>query len=152
MERFANRKRGGAPPIARVLLGPARLRTGEVSVFFRARGEDGTVFVEDDGPCSACADVDAEDGNTASFLNQTCAKFAREAVSDTCLVRERLIPTAQKQSTNGFRERSRWTFKTTSIGLSTLRGRAAEKVVNMEEQLTRPRVEHTMPARKFVQD
>jgi hypothetical protein len=62
-------------------------------VLFRAGGEDGAVFVDDDGPRSAGADVDAEDWNTASFLNQTCAKFAREAVSDTCLVRERLTST-----------------------------------------------------------
>jgi hypothetical protein len=76
MERFANRERGGAPPVARVLLGPTGLRTGEVGVFFRARGEDGAVFIKDDGAGPAGADVDAEDWNTASFYSETCARIS----------------------------------------------------------------------------
>jgi len=66
-ERFANRERGSAPPVARVLLGPAWLRTGEVGVLFCARSEDTAVLVENDGARSTGADVNAEDGNTASF-------------------------------------------------------------------------------------
>jgi hypothetical protein len=47
LKRFANRDCRGAPPIARVLLRPARLRAGEIGVLFGARGEDGAVFIED---------------------------------------------------------------------------------------------------------
>jgi hypothetical protein len=48
------------------------------------------VFVEDDGAGSAGSDVDAEDGDTASFLSQSCARLVLDAVSDTRLVRERI--------------------------------------------------------------
>ena len=68
LQRFANRESRGAPPVARVLLGPAGLRAGEIGVFFRAGGEDCAVFVEDYGASAACAYVDPEDWNTASFL------------------------------------------------------------------------------------
>jgi hypothetical protein len=51
------------------------------------------VFVEDDGACSAGADVDAKIWNTASLISRTRARLARDAVSDTCLVRERLTLT-----------------------------------------------------------
>jgi len=72
LQRFANRESRGAPPVARVLLGPAGLRAGEVGVLFRARGEDCAVLVKDYGAGSACAYVDAEDWNTASCLQKTC--------------------------------------------------------------------------------
>ena len=89
-EGFANRQCGGAPPVARILLRPAGLRTGEVGVLFRARRKNRAVFVEEDGAGSAGSDVDAEDGDTASFLSPTCTRRARDAVSDTRLVRERI--------------------------------------------------------------
>jgi len=66
LERFANGERGGAPPVARVLLRPAWLRAGKIGVLFRARSEDGAVVVKDYGARSACSDIDAEDRNTAS--------------------------------------------------------------------------------------
>jgi hypothetical protein len=67
LERFTNRERRGAPPVAGILLCPAGLRAGELSVLFGARGEDRPAPVEDNRAGSAGADVDAEDGNTASF-------------------------------------------------------------------------------------
>jgi hypothetical protein len=63
---FANRQCGGAPPVARILLRPPRLRAVEIGVFFRARGEDCAEFIKDDGAGSAGSDVDAEDWNAAS--------------------------------------------------------------------------------------
>jgi hypothetical protein len=59
LKRFADGQRSGAPPIARILLGPTGFGAGEVGVFFCARGEDGAVIVENDGASSAGADVDA---------------------------------------------------------------------------------------------
>jgi hypothetical protein len=50
------------------------LRAGEIGVFFRARGKDCAVFVEDDGAGSAGSDVDAENWNAASFLSKTCTR------------------------------------------------------------------------------
>jgi hypothetical protein len=47
LERFANGERRGAPPVARVLLRPARLRAGEIGVLLRTRSEDGAVLIED---------------------------------------------------------------------------------------------------------
>ena len=47
------------------------------------------MFVEEDGAGSAGSDVDAEDGDTASYLSQSRARLARDTVSDTRLVRER---------------------------------------------------------------
>jgi len=67
LERFANRERRGAPPVAGILFCPAWLRAGELSVLFGPRGEDRSAPVEDNGAGSASADVDAEDRNTASF-------------------------------------------------------------------------------------
>jgi hypothetical protein len=90
LEGFANRQCDGAPPVARILLRPAGLRTGEVGVLFRARRQDRAVFVEEDGAGSAGSDVDAEDGDTASFLSQSRARLAQDTVSDTRLVRERI--------------------------------------------------------------
>jgi hypothetical protein len=90
LEGFANRQCGGAPPVARILLRPAGRGTGEVGVLFRARRKDRAVFFEEDGAGSAGSDVDAEDGDTASFLSQSCARVARDAVSDSRLVRERI--------------------------------------------------------------
>jgi hypothetical protein len=47
LERFANSKGGGAPPVARVLLRPAGLRAGEIGMLLRTRSEDGAVLIED---------------------------------------------------------------------------------------------------------
>jgi len=57
LQSFANGKSGGAPPIARILLGPAGLRAGKVSVFFSSRSEDRAMAVENDGARAAGADV-----------------------------------------------------------------------------------------------
>jgi hypothetical protein len=70
LQRFANRESRGAPPVARVLLGPSGLRAGEVGVLFRARGENYAVLVEDYSAGSACAYVDTENWDTASFLQK----------------------------------------------------------------------------------
>jgi hypothetical protein len=67
------------------------LRTGEVGVLFRARRKDRAVFVEEDGAGSAGSDVDAEDGDTASLFTKTCARLARDATSDTRLLRRELV-------------------------------------------------------------
>jgi hypothetical protein len=75
LESFANRQCGGAPPVARILLRPAGFGTGEVGVLFRARRKDCAVFVEKDGAGSAGSDVDAEDGDTVSFLGPSCAQI-----------------------------------------------------------------------------
>ena len=141
LEGFANRQCGGAPPVARILLRPAGLRTGEVGVLFRARRKDRAVFVEDDGTGSAGSDVDAEDGNTASFLSQSCARLARDAVSDTRLVRERI--------------RSRNQSKAALSGCVNVHGghlrpvgwacqRGAEENVRVTARLTSRRAEHRM--------
>jgi hypothetical protein len=67
LKRFTNRESGGAPPVTRILLGPAGLGAGEVGVLFRARGKDRAAIVEDDGAGSARSNVDAEDWNNASL-------------------------------------------------------------------------------------
>lgn len=56
---FADGKSGGAPPVAWVLLGPARLWTGKVGVLFGAGGEDGAAVVEDNGASSAGSNINA---------------------------------------------------------------------------------------------
>jgi len=66
LKRFANGKRRGAPPIARILLRPAGLRTGEIGVLFGARSEYCAVLVKDNRARAACSDINAEDWNGAS--------------------------------------------------------------------------------------
>jgi hypothetical protein len=58
-EGFADGERRGAPPVARILLGPARLRTGKIGVLFGSGGEDGALVVKDNGASSASSDIDA---------------------------------------------------------------------------------------------
>jgi len=67
LESPANCKCGSAPPVARVLLRPSRLRAGEIRVLFRARGKDRAMFAEDDSAGSAGSNIDTEDWDTASF-------------------------------------------------------------------------------------
>jgi len=71
LQRFANGQRGGAPPVARILFGPAGLGTGEIGVLFRAGSEDCAAFIDDDGARAAGTDVNTENWNTASFLRKT---------------------------------------------------------------------------------
>jgi hypothetical protein len=59
LQGFADGESRGAPPVARVLLGPARLRTGEVGVIFGARSENGAAVVKDNGASSAGSDINA---------------------------------------------------------------------------------------------
>ncbi len=61
LERFADGERGCAPPVARILFGPAWLRACKNGVLFRAGGENGAVVVEDDGAGTACSNINAED-------------------------------------------------------------------------------------------
>jgi len=67
LERFANRNRRGAPPVARILFRPTGLRAGEIGVLFGARGENRSMFVENERAGSTGSDIDAEDWNTASI-------------------------------------------------------------------------------------
>ena len=69
LQRFANGQSGRAPPVARVLLRPARLRAGKVGVLFRAGGEDRAEIVENDGARAAGSDVDAQDRNDGLLIN-----------------------------------------------------------------------------------
>ena len=59
LERFANGKSCGAPPVTRILFRPTRLRTRKIRVLFCARSEDGAVVIEDDGAGSTGSDIDA---------------------------------------------------------------------------------------------
>jgi len=58
-ERFANGEASGAPPVARILLGPAGFGAGKVGMFFRAGGENRAAVVEDDRTSATGSDVDA---------------------------------------------------------------------------------------------
>jgi hypothetical protein len=58
-ESFANRDRAGAPPVFRVLLGPADLGRGEGCVFFGCGCEQAALFVDDQGARAAGAYVNA---------------------------------------------------------------------------------------------
>ena len=67
LQRFANSDGSGAPPVARILLRPAGLRAGKIGMFLGARGENGAVAVQNDRASAACADVNAENWNGASY-------------------------------------------------------------------------------------
>jgi hypothetical protein len=118
LQSFVNRESRGAPPVARVLLGPAGLRAGEIGVFLRAGGEDCAVFVEDYGASAACAYVDPEDWNTASFL--LTQGLPQELFPTRCRWRKNNFQKPGEESgATGFRERSRRPFKTSGQSLST---------------------------------
>jgi len=59
LQGFADGKSSSTPPVARILLGPARLRARKVGVLFGAGGENGAVIVEDDGASSAGSNINA---------------------------------------------------------------------------------------------
>ena len=63
---FANRNTGGAPPVLRLLLGPANLRRSKGLVFFRGRGDDVAVAINDDGARSSGTNVNPEYVDRAS--------------------------------------------------------------------------------------
>ena len=143
MQRFANRERRGAPPVAWVLLGPAGLRAGEVGVLFRARGEDCAVLVEDYGAGSACADVDTEDRNTASFLQKTCPNscFRHPHDEERIISRNQAKRAEQLGSVNVHGAHLRpgaWACQ-----------RANRKDGDPATRLTSHSTEHTMPAPKL---
>lgn len=145
MQRFANRESRGAPPVAWVLLGPAGLRAGEVGVLFRARGEDCAVLVEDYGAGSACAYVDTEDRNTASFLQKTCPKSCFRHPHDEVRIisRNPAKKAAQLGSVNVHGAHLRpgaWACQ-----------RASRKDAGPATRLTSYGTEHTMPAPKLSQ-
>src|SRR5205807_722396 len=60
VKRLADGESTGAPPVARILLGPARLRTKERLVLFRSGSDDPSSLVHDECPRSAGAYVDTE--------------------------------------------------------------------------------------------
>jgi len=62
-ERARDGQAAGAPPIARVLLGPAGARRCEGRVFFEAGAGDAAFFVDDQGARAAGAYVDAKNVN-----------------------------------------------------------------------------------------
>ena len=145
LQRFANRESRGAPPVAWVLLGPAGLRAGEVGVLFRARGEDCAVLVEDYGAGSACADVDTEDWDTASFLHKTCAKscFRHAVDGGKTIIRNRAKKAAQPGFVNVHGAHLRPAARACQRAMRKDAGRAT--------RLTSPGTEHTMPAPKLSQ-
>jgi hypothetical protein len=145
LQRFANRESRGAPPVAWVLLGPAGLRAGEVGVLFRARGEDCAVLVEDCGAGSACADVDTEDWNIASCLQNTCAKscFRHPHDEGRIISRNQVKKAALLSSVNVHGAHLRpgaWACQ-----------RAGRKDAGTATRLTSHSTEHTMPAPKHSQ-
>ena len=65
-ESLGNSEGGGAPPVARVLLGPAGLWTGEIGVLFRARCKDDTALINNDRASAASTDINTEEWDDAS--------------------------------------------------------------------------------------
>jgi hypothetical protein len=59
-EGLANRDAGGAPPVFRVLFGPADLWRGEGLVVFGGGGDDAAAVIDDDGAGSSGANVYSE--------------------------------------------------------------------------------------------
>jgi hypothetical protein len=59
-EGLADRDAGGAPPVLRVLLGPADLRRGEGLVIFGGRRDDAAAAIDNDGAGSSGANVYSE--------------------------------------------------------------------------------------------
>ena len=78
LKSFANGEGGGAPPVARILLGPAGFRDGEVGMFFVTGSEDGATVIENDGACAAGSDIYAQDWNEPS---SNLAKAKRGSVN-----------------------------------------------------------------------
>ena len=149
MQRFANRESRGAPPVTWVLLGPAGLRAGEVGVLFRARGEDCAVLVEDYGAGTACAYVDTEDRNTASFLQKTCPNscFRHPHDEGRIISRNQEKRAEQLGSVNVHGAHLRpgaWACQRGG-------GRGGRKDAGPAARLTSHSTEHTMPAPKLSQ-
>jgi hypothetical protein len=71
------------PPVVRVLLGPAGLRTGEGCVVGRGRGNDGAGLVEDQRTGPAGADVDAEEIRHFMSACRLPSRWATRIVSKT---------------------------------------------------------------------
>jgi hypothetical protein len=66
LQGFSYGDAAGAPPIARILLGPARVRRSERLMFFTARCDDGAGNVGQQRACAAGADVNAEEVDVGS--------------------------------------------------------------------------------------
>jgi hypothetical protein len=148
LNSLANRNRCGAPPVTRVLLRPSRLRTGEIRVLFRARGENRAVFVQNDGAGSARSDIDTKDGNTASFRRTTYARCPPERE-----FRRRF----GEESTNTRVPRKAALLCSVNVHGGHLRPavracqRSEQEIVSsLAARLTSRGLEHTMPASKFL--
>jgi hypothetical protein len=91
LQRLRNRDATGAPPIFRMLLGPADLRRSKGSVLFGSRRDDAAPLVEDQRPRSTCADVNAESKNLRllylSGLAVAGKGFYSNALGDNCSVK-----------------------------------------------------------------
>jgi hypothetical protein len=66
-ERAADGLGAGAPPIARILLGPSGLGRSEGGMRFGSRGNNLPALVQDESACATCTDINAEELDTTSL-------------------------------------------------------------------------------------
>jgi len=73
---LANRNARGAPPVLRLLLGPADLRRSEGLMLFRGGRDDAAVAVDDECARSSCTNVNPEyvDG-ASSTAGVACRRY-----------------------------------------------------------------------------
>jgi len=77
LKRLADRQSASAPPVARILLGPAGPWADERIVFFRSGSDDLSGLVNDESPRAAGADVDAEIRDAASSMLMFASRTLR---------------------------------------------------------------------------
>src|SRR5580658_213079 len=70
-QRFRHRHAARAPPVARILLGPANLRRRESSVVFGSGGKQASLAINNQGARTSSADIDSQKIHSVALLAAT---------------------------------------------------------------------------------